>query len=283
MSKSSSIEFSTIKVFALAVLRIAIGWHFLFEGISKLFTPTWTSADFLLLSNWIFAGFFHWIAGNSALLGIADGVVTWTLIVIGLSLILGLLDRAASVAGMALIALFWLANPPLTGLDFGVPHEGNYLIVDKNLVEFFALLVLCLFPTGRYFGIDHFFYRKNATITPIEKEEKRESGKKEPEPDLSKMLDRRVLLRGLSTLPVLGVFGLALRKQKQWESYEEKNLVDAVTGASAKTFNMSSLKELKEQFPWQKSRMFPSAGSYLAETSFRMGPFTRPDLCFPAG
>ena len=180
MSKSSSIEFSTIKVFALAVLRIAIGWHFLFEGISKLFTPTWTSADFLLLSNWIFAGFFHWIAGNSALLGIADGVVTWTLIVIGLSLILGLLDRAASVAGMALIALFWLANPPLTGLDFGVPHEGNYLIVDKNLVEFFALLVLCLFPTGRYFGIDHFFYRKNATITPIEKEEKESQVKKNP-------------------------------------------------------------------------------------------------------
>ena len=172
MSKSSSIEVSTIKVYALTVLRIAVGWHFLFEGISKLFTPSWTSADFLLLSNWIFAGFFHWIAGNATLLGIADVVVTWSLIIIGLSLFLGLLDRVASIAGMALIALFWLANPPLTGLDFGVPHEGNYLIVDKNLVEFFALLVLCLFPTGRYLGIDHFFYRKSPIISPIEKKKR---------------------------------------------------------------------------------------------------------------
>ena len=257
MNTSSTSAFSGIKVYALAILRIVIGWHFLFEGISKLFTPSWTSADFLLLSNWIFAGFFHWIAGNAALLGIADVVVTWSLIIIGLSLILGLLDRVASIAGMALIALFWLANPPLTGLDFGVPHEGNYLIVDKNLVEFFALLVLCLFPTGRYLGVDHFFYRNKTSIIPIEKEDKIDSGKKAPEPDLSRMLDRRVLLRGLSSLPVLGVFGLALRKQKLWESYEEKNLVDAVTGASAKALNIASLKELKETVPMAKIKDIP--------------------------
>jgi uncharacterized membrane protein YphA (DoxX/SURF4 family) len=250
MNKTFSPEFSRFKVYALAILRIAIGWHFLFEGISKLFTPSWTSADFLLLSNWIFAGFFHWIAGNAALLGIADVVVTWSLIIIGLSLILGLLDRVASIAGMALVALFWLANPPLTGLDFGVPHEGNYLIVDKNLVEFFALLILFLFPSGRYLGLDHFFYRNK--ISPIKKEEPIDSGNKAPEPDLSAMLDRRVLLRGLSSLPVLGIFGLALHKQKAWESYEEKNLVDAVTGASAKALNIASLKELKETVPHAK-------------------------------
>ena len=65
------------------------------------------------------------------------------------------------------------------------------------------------------------------------------------------------MLRGLSTLPVLGVFGLALHKQKQWESYEEKNLVDAVTGASAKTFNIASLKELKEKVPMAKIKDIP--------------------------
>ena len=81
---------------------------------------------------------------------------------------------------MALIALFWLANPPLTGLDFGVPHEGNYLIVDKNLVEFFALLVLCLFPTGRYLGIDHFFYRMGTETSQSEEKEVLKSEKKEP-------------------------------------------------------------------------------------------------------
>jgi uncharacterized membrane protein YphA (DoxX/SURF4 family) len=257
MNTPYSPSFSGIRVYALSILRIAIGWHFLFEGISKLFTPTWTSADYLLLSNWIFAGFFHWIAGNSGILGIVNAVVTWGLIFIGLGLFLGLLDRVASIAGMALIALFWLANPPLTGLDFGVPHEGNYLIVDKNLVEFFALLVLCLFPTGRYLGLDHFFYRKKIKISTEENAEAKDSENKTAEADSSAMLDRRVLLRGLSSLPFLGVFGLALHKQKLWESYEEKNLVDAVTGASAKALNISSLKELKETVPHAKIKNKP--------------------------
>ena len=62
----------SIKLYAITLLRIVIGWHFLFEGISKAFTPSWSSADFLLLSNWLFAGFFHWIAGNPSVLGIAD-------------------------------------------------------------------------------------------------------------------------------------------------------------------------------------------------------------------
>jgi len=257
MNITSTPPFYGIKVYALAILRIAIGWHFLFEGISKLFTPSWTSADFLILSNWIFAGFFHWIAGNAGVLSIVNVVVTWSLIFIGLGLFLGLLDRVASIAGMILIALFWLANPPLTGLDFGVPHEGNYLIVDKNLVEFFALLVLCLFPTGRYLGLDHFFYRKKIKTNPVDNTEAIDTSKKAPEADLSAMLDRRVLLRGLSSLPFLGLFGLALHKQKLWESYEEKNLVDAVTGASAKALNIASLKELKEKVPMAKIKDIP--------------------------
>ncbi len=252
MNTAPNNALSGIKVYALAILRIAIGWHFLFEGISKLFTPGWTSADYLFLSNWIFAGFFHWIAGNAGILTAVDFMVTWGLILIGLGLFLGLLDRIASIAGMTLIILFWLANPPLTALDFGVPHEGNYLIVDKNLVEFFALLVLCLFPTGRYLGLDHLIYRKKPDQIPVRNTAGVNPAKEETVADSSTMLDRRVLLRGLSSLPFLGIFGLALHKQKQWESYEEKNLVDAVTGASAKALNIASLKELKETVPLAK-------------------------------
>jgi uncharacterized membrane protein YphA (DoxX/SURF4 family) len=255
MKTNYSHSFSGIRVYVLAILRIAIGWHFLFEGLSKLFTPSWTSADYLLLSNWIFAGFFHWIAGNAAILGIANAMVTWGLILIGLGLFLGLFDRVASIAGMAIIALFWLANPPLTGLDFGVPHEGNYLIVDKNMVEFLALLVLCLFPTGKYLGLDHFFYRN--AIKETGNENTGDPRKDAPEADTSAMLDRRVLLRGLSSLPFLGVFGLALHKRKLWESYEEKNLVDAVTGASAKALNIASLKELRQTVPMAKIKDKP--------------------------
>ena len=34
---------SVIQMLFLVIHRTAIGWHFLYEGISKLYTPGWTS------------------------------------------------------------------------------------------------------------------------------------------------------------------------------------------------------------------------------------------------
>ncbi len=247
----------SIKLYALTLLRIVIGWHFLYEGISKAFTPGWSSADFLSISNWIFAGLFHWIAGNPAVLGVVDFMVTWGLVLIGLTLFTGLFDRISAIAGMALIAMFWIANPPLTRLDFGVPHEGNYLVVDKNIVEFFALLVLSLFPTGKYLGLGVFLKGKSHMINPVRVNPEPAVQVEQANGNENVKLDRRSVIRGLSALPFLGVFGYAVLKQKQWESYEEKNLVDSVTGASAKVFNNASLKELKGRIPMSKIKEVP--------------------------
>jgi uncharacterized membrane protein YphA (DoxX/SURF4 family) len=257
MTNSNETLPDRLKLWALTLLRIAIGWHFLFEGISKAFTPSWSSADFLLLSNWIFAGFFHWIAGHQAVLAIVDFAVTWGLIVMGLTLMLGLFDRIAAIAGILLIAMFWFANPPLTKLDFGVPHEGNYMVIDKNLVEMLALFVLFLFPTGKYLGFG-VFLKKNMQETPQVAIDKKKSPVSDSDIKTDKTgLDRRTVIRGLSALPFLGIFGYALFRQKQWESYEEKNLVDSVTGASAKVFNNASLKELKGKVPMAKIKDTP--------------------------
>jgi hypothetical protein len=153
---------------------------------------------------------------------------------------------------MAFIALFWLANPPLTGLDFGVPHEGNYLIIDKNIVEFFALLILFIFPTGSQLGFEVFFRKKKVLVSKQLDPEPDKSGHQPSGRSTENLVDRRTIIRGLSTLPFLGLFGIALLKQKKWESYEEKNLVDAVTGASAKVLNTGSLKDLKDKVPLAK-------------------------------
>jgi hypothetical protein len=65
----------------------------------------------------------------------------------------------------------------------------------------------------------------------------------------SETLKRRELLKGLATIPVLGVFGAAFYRQKKWDSWEDKNLVDANTSASTKSFNSVALKELKQKIP----------------------------------
>ena len=38
------------------------------------------------------------------------------------------------------------------------PQEGNYLFVNKNLIEMLALLVLATTRSGRWFGLDALIY-----------------------------------------------------------------------------------------------------------------------------
>lgn len=152
-------KYSNWQLIALVLLRVLIGWHFLYEGLTKLVNPNWSAANFLLESKWILSGVFKGIAGNPAVLSIVNVLNTWGLILIGLGLIMGCLTLMASVAGMILISLYYLCNPPLTGLYYAIPSEGNYLIVNKNLIEIAALFVLLLFPTGHIIGLDRFIYK----------------------------------------------------------------------------------------------------------------------------
>jgi len=258
---------SKLRLYSLFALRLVIGWHFLYEGVSKLLIPGWTSADYLQLSGWIFAPFFHWIADTPSVLVVVDWINIAGLIFVGLAFIFGTLERIGAVVGMSLLLLYWLANPPFVKLDFGVVSEGHYLIVNKNIVELFAILILYLFPTGKYLGLDH-LRKKNRVAGKAEnfdaglvEKEAPVAGNttaKEKENPLEQIsIDRRSLLKGLSALPVMGVFGYALYEKAKWESYEERNLVDAVTGASAKTLNIASLKELKGVMPMGKIKEVP--------------------------
>jgi len=148
------------KLWILVLLRMAIGWHFLYEGIAKLLNPYWTSASFLLESKGPLAGLFHSAAADPTVLKIIDFLNIWGLIAIGLGLMAGFLTRAAAAAGMVLLALYYFCNPPWIGYTYSVPQEGSYLFVTKNVVEFFALWVVILFPTSRTIGLDGLIFRK---------------------------------------------------------------------------------------------------------------------------
>ncbi|HLF36240.1 MAG TPA: DoxX family protein [Cyclobacteriaceae bacterium] len=245
-------KYSSWQVIALTLLRVVIGWHFLYEGLSKLFTPGWTSAESLQVSKWFLADFFHWIANTPSILIAADVINIWGLIIIGCCLLFGLAGRWASFAGILLLSLYYIANPPFVKPNFGIPSEGNYLIVDKNLVEIFALFVTALFPAGYFWGIDRLFKINPAVKKPTKESKPEEKTAPVAEPLLTHTVQRRELLKGLATLPVAGVFGISLLKKKKWESYEEQNLIDAVTGASIKNFNPAELSDLKGSMPYGK-------------------------------
>ncbi|HEX9971734.1 MAG TPA: DoxX subfamily [bacterium] len=160
MQKTKPTTHSTLQVTALVMLRMMIGWHLLYEGITKVINPYWSSAGYLMESKWIFSEWFKSIVANPTALRIIDFVNEWGLIAIGLGLIAGFLTEIATIAGIVLLVLYYLANPPLVGLSYSMPTEGSYLIVNKTLIEAAALFVLALFPTGKKIGLDVFLFKK---------------------------------------------------------------------------------------------------------------------------
>jgi uncharacterized membrane protein YphA (DoxX/SURF4 family) len=245
-------NYSIAQLTGLILLRLAIGWHFLYEGLAKLFTPNWSSQSYLDSSRWILRGVFNWIISNPAVLKIVDFLNIWGLILIGLGLFFGVFTRAAGISGIVLLLLYYLAHPPFIGLGFEMPNEGNYLIVDKILIELMALTVLTLFPTSSMTGIKQMIMMLKNKIQKIFT--KTQPAKISVEKSNNQVIDfnRRELIKSLVTLPVFGAFIFAVMKKMGWESYERKNLndsIDAVTGATVKSFNYSKLQDLKGMLP----------------------------------
>ena len=144
----------------LVILRVAIGWHFLYEGLVKLMNPNWSSVGFLLDSRGCLESFFHSLTTSPNTVNIIDQLNIWGLILIGLGLILGFLARPACIFGIALLATYYLSHPPFSGLRYAVPSEGSYLIYTYRLELFYDKDELFVFPSSLYIGIDRFIFKK---------------------------------------------------------------------------------------------------------------------------
>ncbi len=151
-------NFTLLQKAVLFILRILIGWHLLYEGISKLLIPNWSSASFLSESKWILSGFSKWIVAHTEILHGVDFLNMWGLVAIGLGLIVGLFTRAAAISGAILLMVYYLNNPPLIGLEYTLPSDGSCLIVSKTLIEAVTLFMLAIFPSGYYAGLDRIIF-----------------------------------------------------------------------------------------------------------------------------
>lgn len=151
-------KLSRSAMIAITVLRVVVGWHFLYEGIAKLTSPSWSAAGYMKVSRGPFAAFFHWIAGQPQLLDKANLITMYGLAIVGVLLILGLFTRLAAIGGIGFVLLFYLCNPPFVGYFYSIPTEGSYLIVNKNLVEVCALAVIGLTRSGLFAGLDRILH-----------------------------------------------------------------------------------------------------------------------------
>jgi hypothetical protein len=188
-----------------------------------------------------------------------DFLNIWGLIFIGAGLLTGLFTRAASWSGVALLFFYYVARPPFVGIMEGGAMEGNYIWVNKNLIELVAMILLARVPVNWMYGTD-FLIADWKNNRKKETKETKETKGAIIVPDTDNpvfsdlpLLDRRRVLKNLITIPVMGGFAYAALKNFGYESYEEKDLkVNAVTSATSKFSNFSNLTNLKEKVPHGK-------------------------------
>jgi len=131
---------------SLFLLRVGLGWYFLYAGITKILDPMWSAAGYLNGAQ-SFKSLFAWFA-SPANIGWINFVNEWGLTLVGIALILGLWVRWASVAGVVLMVLYWL--PVLS-----FPYAGEHAyIIDDHIIYLFGFLVLMYFDSGKYWGLD---------------------------------------------------------------------------------------------------------------------------------
>lgn len=75
---------------------------------------------------------------------------------VGACLMLGLFTRLACLGAAGLLAMYYLAMPPWPGLPQAPDAEGHYLIVNKNLIELVAVLMIATTRIGCWAGLDAF-------------------------------------------------------------------------------------------------------------------------------
>lgn len=83
-----------------------------------------------------------------------DWSTRWFLTVVGALLMVGLVTRCSSFAAAGFLLLTILTQPSVPWLPAPPNSEGNYLFVNKNVIEMVALLVLMTTRTGKWFGLD---------------------------------------------------------------------------------------------------------------------------------
>jgi len=141
-----------LQKFSLVLLRLALGWLFLYAGVTKIINPDWSAAGYLANAK-TFPELYAWLA-LPANLPWVNLLNEWGLTLIGLSLLVGLWVRWSALVGIGLMILYYLPvlNFPLAG--------EHSLLVDDHVIYALGLLTLIAFRAGHQWGLDGRFRRR---------------------------------------------------------------------------------------------------------------------------
>ncbi len=128
--------------------RLAVGWTFLYAGVTQLIIePNWSAEAFLTHTKT-----FHEILAPfaaPAILPYVNFLVKWGHFLIGLSLVSGLMVRVSGVFGIVLMLVYWCAH-----LDFPYVSSPLNFIMDEHIIIASLIVYLMAVRAGHVFGLD---------------------------------------------------------------------------------------------------------------------------------
>jgi thiosulfate dehydrogenase [quinone] large subunit len=125
-----------------------MAWTFLYAASHQgIFAPDWSVAGFLSRTKTFHDAFSVFTAPNVA--PVVTFLVSWGHLLIGLSLLAGLMVRASASFGIMLMLLYWMAH-----MDFPYIENRNSLIIDYHIVYAVVLGYLVYERAGHIWGLD---------------------------------------------------------------------------------------------------------------------------------
>jgi thiosulfate dehydrogenase [quinone] large subunit len=131
----------------IVYLRLAMGWTFLYAGLHQLADPNWSVAGFLSHTKTFHDVYVVFTTPSWAPL--ITVLVEYGHLLIGLSLLVGLMLRVSASFGVLLMLMYWTAH-----MDFPYIENANNFILDYHLVYAGVLILLIVKQAGHVWGFD---------------------------------------------------------------------------------------------------------------------------------
>jgi thiosulfate dehydrogenase [quinone] large subunit len=137
---------STLEKGLILFFRLAMGWTFLYAASWQLLEHF--SAVGFLGDTKTFHVIFAWFAAPG-MVPYVDVMVKWGHLLIGLSLVSGLLVRVSALFGILLLGIYYFAY-----MDFPFIDGHTNMIIDYHLVYIAVLVYLIAKRAGQVWGLD---------------------------------------------------------------------------------------------------------------------------------
>ena len=128
-------------------LRMLMAWTFLYAASHQVLVPGWSVAGFLNSTKTFHDLFAVFTAPSTA--PVITFLVGYGHLLIGLSLLVGLMVRISAAFGILLMLLYWMAH-----MDFPYIENANNFIVDYHIVYASVLGFLIYKGAGHVWGLD---------------------------------------------------------------------------------------------------------------------------------